>query len=193
MNRDPLPKQLIATTKCSTIDSYRPGTMSWSGRWDLNPRQPAWKAGTLPLSYARLIRNSLDSRSHPRETLEAFIRTHSTEQEARRPTQARHWWAGKDSNLGRHKPADLQSAPFGHLGTCPRYFIVFNQSISVHRRRAHQPTSQQRQADLPAHSFLPQSPKIDSLKCSERPGDEMLDSIDELLSCQEGNSAPVLF
>ena len=25
----------------------------WSGRWDLNPRQPAWKAGTLPLSYAR--------------------------------------------------------------------------------------------------------------------------------------------
>ncbi len=31
----------------------------------------------------------------------------------------RRWWAGKDLNLGRHKPADLQSAPFGHLGTCP--------------------------------------------------------------------------
>jgi hypothetical protein len=28
-------------------------TSCWSGRWDLNPRQPAWKAGTLPLSYAR--------------------------------------------------------------------------------------------------------------------------------------------
>ena len=27
----------------------------WSGRWELNPRQPAWKAGTLPLSYARII------------------------------------------------------------------------------------------------------------------------------------------
>ena len=34
------------------------------------------------------------------------------------PTGQR-WWAGKDLNLGRHKPADLQSAPFGHLGTCP--------------------------------------------------------------------------
>ena len=36
------------------------------------------------------------------------------------------WWAGKDSNLGRHKPADLQSAPFGHLGTCPRCVIVLH-------------------------------------------------------------------
>jgi hypothetical protein len=34
---------------------FAPGRASsvWSGRWDLNPRQPAWKAGTLPLSYAR--------------------------------------------------------------------------------------------------------------------------------------------
>ncbi len=30
-----------------------------------------------------------------------------------------NWWAGKDSNLGSHKAADLQSAPFVHLGTCP--------------------------------------------------------------------------
>ena len=30
------------------------------------------------------------------------------------------WWAGKGSNLGSHKAADLQSAPFVHLGTCPR-------------------------------------------------------------------------
>ncbi len=29
------------------------------------------------------------------------------------------WWAGKVSNLRRHKPADLQSAPFDHFGTCP--------------------------------------------------------------------------
>lgn len=27
-----------------------------------------------------------------------------------------NWWAGKDSNLRRQKPADLQSAPFGRLG-----------------------------------------------------------------------------
>ncbi len=30
------------------------------------------------------------------------------------------WWRGEDSNLRRLKPADLQSAPFGHSGTSPR-------------------------------------------------------------------------
>ena len=28
-------------------------------------------------------------------------------------------WAKMDSNHRRRKPADLQSAPFGHSGTCP--------------------------------------------------------------------------
>ena len=28
-------------------------------------------------------------------------------------------WAVMDSNHRRHKPADLQSAPFGHSGNCP--------------------------------------------------------------------------
>jgi hypothetical protein len=38
----------------------------------------------------------------------------------RKPTPpANHWWRGEDSNLRRHKPADLQSAPFGHSGTSP--------------------------------------------------------------------------
>jgi hypothetical protein len=54
----------------------------------LNPRQPAWKAGTLPLSYARLFRNFLDSRIHQSQTPEAFIRR-TPHKEARRPTQAR--------------------------------------------------------------------------------------------------------
>ena len=31
------------------------GMRLWSGRRDLNPRQPAWEAGTLPLSYSRII------------------------------------------------------------------------------------------------------------------------------------------
>ncbi len=31
----------------------------------------------------------------------------------------RKWWAGLDSNQRRRKPADLQSAPFGHFGTYP--------------------------------------------------------------------------
>ena len=29
-------------------------------------------------------------------------------------------WAGEDSNLRRHKPADLQSAAFVHFATDPR-------------------------------------------------------------------------
>jgi hypothetical protein len=29
------------------------------------------------------------------------------------------WWRGEDLNLRRRSPADLQSAPFGHLGTSP--------------------------------------------------------------------------
>jgi hypothetical protein len=28
---------------------------AWSGRRGSNPRQPAWKAGTLPLSYSRIL------------------------------------------------------------------------------------------------------------------------------------------
>ena len=31
----------------------------------------------------------------------------------------RRKWARMDSNHRRRKPADLQSAPFGHSGTCP--------------------------------------------------------------------------
>src|SRR5690348_17085583 len=35
------------------------------------------------------------------------------------PSRSR-WWRGKDSNLRRRKPADLQSAPVGRLGTPPQ-------------------------------------------------------------------------
>jgi hypothetical protein len=31
-----------------------------------------------------------------------------------------HWWGEEDSNLRRHEPTDLQSAPFGRLGISPR-------------------------------------------------------------------------
>ena len=33
--------------------------------------------------------------------------------------RSRSRWAGEDSNLRRHKPADLQSAAFGHFATDP--------------------------------------------------------------------------
>jgi hypothetical protein len=35
------------------------------------------------------------------------------------PSHKTKWWRGKDSNLRRRKPADLQSAPVGRLGTPP--------------------------------------------------------------------------
>src|SRR5208282_4877876 len=63
----------------------------WSGKRDSNPRPRAWKARALPTELFPLSpSNSLSYR-----------------------------WRGEDSNLRRHKPADLQSAPFGHSGTSP--------------------------------------------------------------------------
>src|SRR3989442_6973887 len=64
---------------------------TWSGKRDSNPRPPAWKAGALPLSYSRPCL----------------------------PGRPRKWWGGEDLNPRRRTPADLQSAPFGHLGTSP--------------------------------------------------------------------------
>src|SRR3989442_12439308 len=66
---------------------------SWSGKRDSNPRPPVLKAGALPLSYSR-----------PSES---------------RVRQSRRWWGGEDLNPRRRTPADLQHAPFGHLGTSP--------------------------------------------------------------------------
>ncbi len=37
-----------------------------------------------------------------------------------------NWWTEKDSNLRRPKPADLQSAPFSHSGTCPQHSLEEN-------------------------------------------------------------------
>ena len=31
------------------------------------------------------------------------------------------WWGEEDSNLRRHEPTDLQSAPFGRLGISPKF------------------------------------------------------------------------
>jgi hypothetical protein len=40
------------------------------------------------------------------------------------------WWRGEDSNLRRRSPADLQSAPVGHLGTSPCCAVVACRSIT---------------------------------------------------------------
>ena len=66
---------------------------TWSGRWELNPRQPAWKAGTLPLSYARLdLQRDVERGSH--RTVMTGLDTHHC------LPHCLLWWAGKDSNLG---------------------------------------------------------------------------------------------
>ncbi len=62
-----------------------------SGRRDSNPRPTAWKAVTLPT-----------------ELLPRRYRRSSTSS-----------WAGKDSNLRRPKPTDLQSVAVDRFATCP--------------------------------------------------------------------------
>ena len=41
--------------------SFSGREFTWSGRRDLNPRHPAWKAGVLPLNYSRLINYRKDT------------------------------------------------------------------------------------------------------------------------------------
>ena len=113
----------------------------WSGKRDSNPRPPAWKAGALPLSYSRERRRhrhrspcELVSRVPKPHTLSSRVpkpRTLSSRESEPRAPRSGHprrypckrgplqWWGGEDLNPRRRTPADLQSAPFGHLGTSP--------------------------------------------------------------------------
>ena len=70
----------------------------------IEPTSSAWKAEVLPLNYTR------------RCTAPADLEPNSFSP----PPRPVVWWRGKDSNLRRRKPADLQSAPVGRLGTPPR-------------------------------------------------------------------------
>src|SRR5215469_12378137 len=71
----------------------------------IEPTSSAWKAEVLPLNYTRADRRPhLPASRIPRRLLHPH----------------REWWRGKDSNLRRRKPADLQSAPVGRLGTPPQ-------------------------------------------------------------------------
>jgi hypothetical protein len=70
----------------------------------IEPTSSAWKAEVLPLNYTRRCTAPAD--------LSLF--------RSRLHLDPVAWWRGKDSNLRRRKPADLQSAPVGRLGTPPR-------------------------------------------------------------------------
>ena len=86
----------------------------WSGKRDSNPRPPAWKAGALPLSYSRKIRLHGGPDMAPKPPTLG-----SAPAQPWRSSSMLSWWGGEDLNPRRRLPADLQSAPFGHLGTSP--------------------------------------------------------------------------
>ena len=81
----------------------------------IEPTLPAWKAGTLPLSYTRsqgctpvivrFLQKTTDLRGEWHHSL--FV-------EEKMMT-----WVEQDSNLRRLPPPDLQSGPFSHLGIHP--------------------------------------------------------------------------
>jgi hypothetical protein len=92
---------------------------TWSGKRDSNPRPPAWKAGALPLSYSREWKppQSIDSMEAP--TWPPNPQRSAAPWPSRGAPRQYSWWGGEDLNPRRRLPADLQSAPFGHLGTSP--------------------------------------------------------------------------
>ena len=76
----------------------------------IEPTSSAWKAEVLPLNYTRRACRSQV----------ATVASRPRRNDPRLSATLAFWWRGKDSNLRRHKPADLQSAPVGRLGTPPR-------------------------------------------------------------------------
>ena len=76
----------------------------------IEPTPSAWKAEVLPLNYTRPDAAALEPlfRSEPPARSTDFYGPYSSP-----------WWWGKDSNLRRREPADLQSAPVDRLGTPP--------------------------------------------------------------------------
>ena len=95
----------------------------------IEPTQPAWKAGILPLNYARIFARKSD-RILKTAFLQVFLipaempntQTAPTRHPAHKPpSQEPHKrdWGKQDSNLRRLTPPDLQSGPFGHSGIPP--------------------------------------------------------------------------
>ena len=79
---------------------------------DLNPGPLPYQGSALPLSYNSKKKKSGRRGSNPRPSAWK-ANALSTE------LLPQFLWAKMDSNHRRRKPADLQSAPFGHSGICP--------------------------------------------------------------------------
>src|SRR2546425_6287904 len=79
-----------------------------------SPAEPAPPLDAAPLGSARRgAGNGIRTRDIQLGRLTLYQLSYS------RDGKWRSWWRGKDSNLRRRKPADLQSAPFGRSGTPP--------------------------------------------------------------------------
>ena len=97
--------QIFLRRSCILLFPHPTPTLQ-SGRRGSNPRHQAWKACALP---AELLPHN-----QPCSPRGKWQKPNSNFRESR----SNKWW-GKDSNLRRLAPADLQSAPVGHLGTPP--------------------------------------------------------------------------
>jgi hypothetical protein len=94
----------------------------------IEPTLSAWKAEVLPLNYARAL-SSYQKLEFGKAFGKAWIpdtksvsrlRPINTIQKIRIQNFGYPEWRGKDSNLRRRKPSDLQSDPFGRSGTPPQ-------------------------------------------------------------------------
>ena len=92
-----LPRMRSTTELKQHFLLLRRGRSLLSERRDSNPRPPAWKASAL-----------------------------STELLSQGFALLTPMWVRMDSNHRRRKPADLQSAPFGHSGTHPHFKVHYS-------------------------------------------------------------------
>ena len=75
----------------------------------IEPTQSAWKAEILPLNYTRT-------------TFHSYLST----QIASVLYPGKKMVEGEGFEPSKAEPADLQSAPFGHSGTPPKFILVTN-------------------------------------------------------------------
>ena len=90
---------------------------------DLNSGPLPYQGSALPLSYIGIYSWSGRRGSNSRPS--------AWKADALSTELLPHFlWAKMDSNHRRRKPADLQSAPFGHSGICP--YISLYKTLNLH-------------------------------------------------------------
>ena len=121
-------KRLWVRNSPSLLAEFR-ATLSccfWSGRWDSNPRRPAWEAGILPLNYSRsglfstpcmipkirtLSLASLSSPANPNARHLTLLVAGEMSMRGEGPERSREW---------RVRRIDEQREDRGHIGRDPQ-------------------------------------------------------------------------